>query len=178
MLVIIAIVVGVLIVLVLAAMAVGAMLPKGHVAARKVRLPVGQDEVWPVLTDVADYPSWRPRVATVQLLGADPVAWRETGKDGKIPFVVVEADAPRRLVTRITDPKLPFGGTWTYELAADGDGCVVTVTEHGEVGNLLFRFLSRFAMGHTATIDGFLTALGTRFGQTVTPQPADPAPAR
>jgi hypothetical protein len=40
MLVIIAIIVGVLIVLVLAAMAVGAMLPKGHVAARRVRLPV------------------------------------------------------------------------------------------------------------------------------------------
>lgn len=177
-LVIIGIVVGVLVVLVLAVLAVGATLPVAHVAARRVRLPVGPERVWPVLTDVAGYPSWRPRVARIEMLGDEPVGWREIGKDGKITFEIAEADEPRRLVTRITDPKLPFGGSWTYELAPDGDGCAVTVTEHGEVRNLLFRFMSRFVLGHTATIDGYLTALGTKFDAAVTPEPADPAAAR
>lgn len=30
--------------------------------------------------------------------------------------VVVESLAPKRHVTRISDPSLPFGGTWTCEL--------------------------------------------------------------
>jgi uncharacterized protein YndB with AHSA1/START domain len=177
-LVIIGIVVGVLVVLVLAVLAAGARLPAGHVAARRVRLPAGRERVWPVLTDVAAYPSWRPRVKRVEMLGDEPVRWREIGKDGKIAFEITEADEPRRLVTRITDPKLPFGGSWTYDLTADGDACVVTVTEHGEVRNLVFRFMSRYLLGHTATIDGYLKALGTKFGTAVTPEPADPAAAR
>jgi hypothetical protein len=98
-----------------------------------------------------------------------PPRWREIGKDGKITFETVESTAPTGLVTRIADLSLPFGGSWTYELEPDGDGCVVTVTEHGQVRNPAFRFMSRFVLGHTATIDGYLTALGTRFGEQVEP---------
>jgi len=169
-LVIIGIVVGVLVVGVLAVVAVGATLPKHHVAARRVSLPVAPGEVWAALTDVAAYPSWRPRVREVEVLGDG--RWRESGRDGKITFEVAEADEPRRLVTRITDESLPFGGTWTYVLEPAGPGTTVTVTEHGEVRNPLFRFVSRFVMGHTATIDAYLTALGGRFGQSVTPENA------
>jgi hypothetical protein len=63
-------------------------------------------------------------------------------------------------VTRIADPHLPFGGTWTYEVApAVGGGSTLTITENGEVYNLVFRFISRFVMGYTATIDRYLEAL-------------------
>jgi uncharacterized protein YndB with AHSA1/START domain len=168
-LVIIGIVVGVLVEGVLAVVAVGA---KEHVAARRVTLAVGPAEVWAALTDVAAYPSWRPRVRGVEVLGTEPLRWRETGRDGEITFELAEADEPRRLVTRITDESLPFGGTWTYVLTPAGQGTTVTVTEHGEVRNPLFRFVSRYVMGHTATIDGYLTALGGRFGQAVTPETA------
>jgi uncharacterized protein YndB with AHSA1/START domain len=169
-LVIAGIVVGVLVLLILVMMAIGARLPLAHTAARRVRLPVERQRVWDTLTDVAEYPSWRPRVTRVELLGTEPTRWRELGKDGKITFAVEAADPLRRLVTRITDEKLPFGGSWSYDLEPDGPGCVVTVTEHGEVRNLVFRFMSRYVFGHTATIDGFLTALGTHFGHSVEPE--------
>ncbi|MGH3880949.1 MAG: SRPBCC family protein [Actinophytocola sp.] len=165
--------VGVLVLLLLVMMAIGARLPLAHTATRRVRLPVDRQRVWDTLTDVAEYPSWRPRVTRVEMLGTEPTRWRELGKDGKITFAVEAADPPRRLVTRITDEKLPFGGSWTYDLEPDGPdgaGCVVTVTEHGEVRNLAFRFMSRYVFGHAATIDGFLTALGTRFGHTAAPE--------
>jgi uncharacterized protein YndB with AHSA1/START domain len=163
-------VVGVLVVAVLVMVAIGARLPVEHTVARRVRLPADRQRVWDTLTDVAAFPSWRPRVKRVDVLATDPPRWREVGKDGKITFEAAESTAPARLVTRITDLSLPFGGSWTYELEPDGDGCVVTVTEHGQVRNLVFRFMSRFVLGHTATIDGYLTALGTRFGERVEPE--------
>jgi hypothetical protein len=57
---------------------------------------------------------------------------------------------------------LPFGGTWVYEIVPEGDSCTLTITEHGKVYNPLFRFVSRFIMGHTATIDSYLAALNAK----------------
>jgi hypothetical protein len=86
--------------------------------------------------------------------------WRETGKDGQtITYEEMESSAAHRRVVRIADPQLPFGGTWTYEITRNGSGSSLTLTEHGEVYNPLFRFVSRFILGHTATIDAYLKAL-------------------
>jgi hypothetical protein len=78
---------------------------------------------------------------------------------------VVESIAPRRHVTRISDPSLPFGGTWTWELRQTADGgCEASVTEHGFVTNPLFRFVSRFVIGHHASMDTYLKHLAKRLG--------------
>lgn len=91
--------------------------------------------------------------------------WRETDKHGQtIAYETIESAAPTRLVTKIADPKLPFGGTWTYEISPTPTGSSLTITENGEVYNPIFRFVSRFIMGHTATIDAYLKALQTKLG--------------
>jgi hypothetical protein len=74
---------------------------------------------------------------------------------------VTERQPPRRLVTRIADQSLPFGGTWTYELTPAGSGTRLTITEHGTVFNPVFRFMSRFVFGHAATIERFLKDIRT-----------------
>ena len=68
-------------------------------------------------------------------------------------YEVVDAIPGRRLVTKIADRNLPYGGSWTYEILADGSGSMLSITEAGEVYNPIFRFVSKFVMGHTATID-------------------------
>jgi len=73
-----------------------------------------------------------------------------------ITFEVIESIAEQKLVTRIADKNLPFGGTWTYEIAPDNRGTTLTITEHGEVYNPVFRFISRSVIGHTAQIDQYL----------------------
>ena len=50
----------------------------------------------------------------------------------------------------------------TFELAAAGTGTRLTITERGEVYNPLFRVMSRFILGHTATIDRYLADLRAR----------------
>ena len=135
-------------------------------------IPGAPDAVWAVLTDPAGYPKWRGDVTSVDVLPTDSghVAWREQGRNGAITFVVEQAERPNRLVTRITDKSLPFGGSWEYLVTGDGLGSRVRITEHGEVYNPVFRFVSRFILGHTATASAYLKALGARFGATVTPQ--------
>lgn len=163
--------IGGLVALVIVMAVIGMLLPQGHVAARRARIGQPPERLWQDVTDVAAYPAWRADLKQVELLPTQDgrVAWKEIGKQGAIPMAVVDATPPRRLVVKITDPKLPFGGTWTYELTPDGDGSVVSITEHGEVYNPVFRFLARFIFGYTATLDAYLRALAGKYGETVQP---------
>jgi uncharacterized protein YndB with AHSA1/START domain len=150
---------------------VGYLLPVRHVATVAAHVPATPELVWGALTDIAAYPTWRGDVTSVEMLPSDSghVAWREHGKNDAISYAIEQAERPRRLVTRITDKSLPFGGTWEYVVTPDGTGSRVQITEHGEVYNPVFRFVSRFIMGHTATASAYLKAMGARFGATVEP---------
>jgi hypothetical protein len=44
---------------------------------------------------------------------------------------------------------------------------VVRITEEGEVYNPVFRFISRFVIGQTRTIETYLRDLGTATGQQI-----------
>src|SRR6185436_18676232 len=110
---------------------IGAMLPKGHVAARSAVFRRTPQEVWDAIHGFAAYPEWRRETSKVEIL--DPVDgrehFRETSKFGVITFSVDEADPPRRMVTRIADTGLAFGGSWTYELTPVPEGTRLTITE-------------------------------------------------
>ena len=150
---------GALAVLVLLLVAVGYALPVGHVATREARLAAAPERVFTALREVERFPVWRSGVKSVEVLATAPsLRWRERG-DNDITFEMETVEPPRRIVTRIVDRSLPFGGSWTYELTGDGGGTRLVITENGEVYNPLFRFMSRFVFGHTATIDRYLADL-------------------
>jgi uncharacterized protein YndB with AHSA1/START domain len=147
---------------------IGFALPQGHVASRSLTINRPITDVWAAITRIEEFPAWRQSVKNVQLLGRDPLRWREDGSDGTLTLQAVELREPTRLVTEIADKNLPFGGRWVYDLRAVAAGqgsperTEVTITEHGEVYNPVFRFVSRFIMGHTATIDAYLSDLQKR----------------
>ena len=152
--------VGLLVALVLLLIAIGYALPIGHVATREARLAAPPERVFGVLRDVEKFPTWRSAVKSVDVLSTTPaLRWRERG-DNDITFEMETAEAPTKMVTRIADRTLPFGGSWTYELSPQDGGTRLVITENGEVYNPLFRLMSRFVFGHTATIDKFLEDLG------------------
>jgi uncharacterized protein YndB with AHSA1/START domain len=139
---------------------VGYVLPVAHVASAEARFVRSPAEVFATIADVKRYPEWRPDVSRVELLAEAPrTRWKESGSNGEITFEVEDATPPGLLRARIADRTLPFGGTWTYEVTPSGSGTRVRITEHGEVYNPVFRFVSRFVFGHTATIDRFLKNL-------------------
>ena len=82
-----------------------------------------------------------------------------------MPVDVLENDPPRRLVTRVTAAERNFGGTWTILLTPTAEGSDVTVTEDGWVANPIFRFVSRYVMGHHATMDALLTSVAKTLGE-------------
>ena len=147
---------------------VGWSLPVKHRASRQATYTATPKAVFDALTRVENFPTWRSKVASVQLLDAVDGArsYRESGDDGSITYIVDEAIAGRRLVTRIADKALPFGGRWTYEIASSGRGSTLRITEDGEVYNPIFRFVSKFVLGHNSTLDTYLTDLGRKFGDS------------
>jgi uncharacterized protein YndB with AHSA1/START domain len=150
---------------------IGVSLPKGHVASVETRVPVAPATLWKILTDVDNFPRWRPDVKRVERQPDDngrPV-WTEHTSTGPIRFAVDDMNAPRRLVTRIADADLPFGGTWTFEIAPDGSGSSLRITERGEVYNPLFRFVARFVFGHERTMRTYVEALQRRAAQQEAP---------
>jgi hypothetical protein len=118
---------------------VGTQLPRDHVASRTLRVRRPPDEVWPVVT---------------RLMASSSV-----------PVDVIEHDPPRRLVSRVKETEKMFGGTWTVVSAPVPDGSTLTITEAGWVGNPIFRFVSRFVVGHHATMDGILKNVAKALGE-------------
>jgi uncharacterized protein YndB with AHSA1/START domain len=166
------IVVAALVALVLIVVAVGAMLPVKHRASRQVKLHQSPEKVFAVINDPSSFPAWRGKVKGSKEMKVEILPdrgghrmFRETGPDGTILYEVTSVEPNKRLVTRIADPSLPFGGRWTYELLPDSDSTTLRITEDGEVYNPLFRFVSRFILGHQATIDQYLRDVSRRFGE-------------
>src|SRR5687768_13890590 len=158
------IILGAFAALVIIVVAIGLAQPVKHHAVSEARFRKSPAEIFAVITDAKNFPSWRPSVQSVKILpdSAGRKRFRETGSDGSITYEIEEAVPNTRLVTRIADRSLPFGGSWTYELIPDGDSTTLRITENGEVYNPVFRFISRFVMGHTATMDRYLRDLGNR----------------
>jgi hypothetical protein len=118
---------------------IGATLPRNHVASRSLTLRRPPQEIWHVI---------------MQATAASSV-----------PVDLVESDPPRRQVTRVKDTEKNFGGTWTITITPTASGGTLTITEEGWVGNPIFRFVSRYVMGHHATIDRMLKDVAKRFNE-------------
>ena len=149
---------------------VGAALPQSHVATVRTEISAPPEDVFEAIADYRAHPQWRPSVKRVEDLPAreGKPAWQEIGNTGPLPMELTESDPPSRLVTTILSEGMPFGGRWIYEIEAAPGGATVSITEEGEVYNPIFRFVSRFIMGHHGTSSTYLHDLAARFGDEVT----------
>lgn len=151
---------------------IGAFVPREHRATSSVSLHQPPDSVWRVVRDLGGITAWWPEIkeSARQPDQDGHEVWRQKMSGFDVPLVVMESTPPRRLVTKIdARAGAAFGGTWTYELTGDSGGTRISVTEAGWIGNPIFRFLSRFVFGYYGSLDGYLKALGKRFGESVQP---------
>jgi uncharacterized membrane protein len=167
LLIVVAAVVAVLILLIVIVLAIGSRLNPNHVASRSIVLHRSPDDVYAVVRDFAQHPKWRKDMKSVEVLGVidGHLQFRENGGRDAVTYEVLEDVAGQRLVTRIVNRDLGYSGSWEYVFAPAANGSRLTITEKGEVSNPLFRFMSRYIFGHTATIDTYLTSLAQHFGE-------------
>lgn len=141
---------------------VGAILPREHVASGSAVVDATAEAAWRRIRAAGHAPAWRRGVTKVDVLEGDadaPTKWTEHSGFGPMTMMLVREEPGRLLETRIDDSGQPFGGTWTFEVAPDGAGAKVTITERGWVGPPPFRFLSKFVFGHDATLRAYLADL-------------------
>lgn len=162
------IVVGILVALIVVIVVIGAMLPQKHRASRSAVFHASPEKLFALITGPQD---WRPDLKSYEhVRGTDGHDFiRETNKHGEIvTYEIVAFDSPRHYAARISDKNLPYGGQWTYELEPRGSETTLRITEDGEVYNPIFRFVSKFVIGHTRTIDNYLRALAAQTGESIT----------
>jgi hypothetical protein len=135
----IAYIAGGLVLLVAGIAIIGARLPRNHTARRTLRIARSPADLWPIV---------------MQATAASSV-----------PVDVIENDPPHRLVTRVSASERNFGGTWTIAIVPLPQGSDVTITEDGWVANPIFRFISRFVIGHHATMDALLAGVAKRLNE-------------
>jgi len=165
------VVLGTLLALVATLVLFGVLTPRRHTARVRLRLSRNPSEAWHVIADLAAWPAWNADAREVVRVSDvnDHATWRVTDSHGHaIPYEIVHASAPAdgapgRLVTRIADDGLPFGGSWTWTVEPDGAGSTVTIVEDGVIRNVIFRALARTMFGYTTTQKRALSALAAHF---------------
>jgi hypothetical protein len=163
------IVVGVLVLLVAGVVVVGSLLPKRHVVARSAVFNASPEKLFALIAGSQD---WRPDVKACELITGEGGRQfqRETSKHGDtILYELQESRPPLGIERRIATENLPYGGTWSFALEPANGGTRVRITEDGEVYNPVFRFVSKFVLGQTATQDAYLKAMGKAVGEDVLP---------
>jgi uncharacterized protein YndB with AHSA1/START domain len=150
---------------------IGCFVPRSHTVARSIALKQTPEAVWQVVTDFANVPSWHADVVKVERQTDRNThdVWKETYRGNYGLFLeTTESSAPTRLVRTITDDGGPFTGRWEFTLAAidDGEGCRLTLTEHGDIRNPFFRVMFRLYMRPEKYVVAYLTALAKKCGET------------
>ncbi|HEY3133511.1 MAG TPA: SRPBCC family protein [Gemmatimonadaceae bacterium] len=160
-------IVGVVVGLVLVVVAIGYSLPVKHRGQGEAAFSAPPDSVFSLITNVEAFPSWRPEVKSAERLPPrdGKQRFREVSNNGTISYLIETLDPPRRMVTRIDDKALPFGGSWTYEVIPMGSTqSTLRITEDGEIYNPVFRFVGRFILGYDGTIKQYLANAKRRLG--------------
>jgi hypothetical protein len=149
---------------------IGLTLPQDHIVSRSAKLSASPDSVWGIITNVSEFPKWRKDVNSVERLqGTTLLTWREHMSHSNLTFEATKLEPPSHLVAHIVGKSEGFGGSWDYQIEPAGAGSKITITENGQVYNPIFRFVSAYVVGPTATIDKYLTSLAARTGDTYVP---------
>jgi hypothetical protein len=145
---------------------IGYWLPVKHVANIEYSFPKkSSQEIWNAITSFKDYSTWRSGLKRVDVM--DDRSWMETNSHGDTIQYGGEVLEPGRLfVSRILNKNLPYGGSWTYQIApTQNEGTLLKITENGEVYNPIFRFMSRYFFGHESTLKQYVADLRKHLDQ-------------
>jgi hypothetical protein len=170
-------IVGLVALVVLIAFADGATMPMDHTVSVTGTVNAPPEKVFARIIDIANGPSWRHEVKSVEILPKDNTrdAWIEDlGSGQKMKFLATTTAPPQpygpntgpetvvaERVVKLDDPGAQYGGTWTYELSptrtSDGQpATLLKITENGYIKPAIYRFMMAHIFGPTSNLDQYM----------------------
>ncbi|ORZ25476.1 hypothetical protein BCR42DRAFT_400245 [Absidia repens] len=120
---------------------IGILIPESHIVSRTITYKTRPERLWQLLTDVQQYPTWRPKLETVSIDSTTPatldegkrVVFVEHSKRHRRTVILHVEQQPMKTMLRVleerittavslrspvpTRPHVPtFSGSWTFEL--------------------------------------------------------------
>lgn len=136
----------------------GSLLPVKHQSMIESDLSTDPDKLWKILTTPADYKNWRSGIKELEV--TDERHWSELNTHGdKVNYRADWIEVNSKLTTHILNTNLPYGGHWEFSITKTNGGSHLRITENGEVYNPIFRFMSKYAFGHDATLRTYMADL-------------------
>ena len=143
-------------------LALGSWIPRSHTVSASVVVAAPRGQVWQLLEDIPAQPKWRTEVVAIEprtAEGGHP-CWTEIQKYNRVPLCEDVTAPPTTRVVRIADPRLPYSGTWTYDLQPiDANSTRVTITEQGTTGPAIWRFAGHYIYHEDTSIKQFESEL-------------------
>jgi hypothetical protein len=150
---------GILIVLIAIVYLIGLLMNVKHEATiQREFKKIGMDEILSVITDYKGYANWRSGIKELTIDSVNH--WTEKNSHGdKVSYRLEMGDEKGKLITRILNKDLAYGGFWEFTFTSIDDGCSIKIVENGEVYNPLFRFMAKYIFGHETTLKNYMNDL-------------------
>ncbi len=108
----------------------------------------------------------------IEITASNPLRFIEHADGDAVAYRVTEREPGRRLVVKIDDPTLPWGGTWEHVLEPRGEGTHLRTTERGHIDGVFVRGIARLLMDPRASLLGYQADLADYPGcKDFTPPP-------
>ena len=162
-----------LIIVAVIAYADGASLPVNHSVSVEGTVPAPPARVFAIITDVANGPSWRKEVKSVQVLPPESGPngpqdhWIENlGHGVKMNFLALRTEPINAAgnALRVVDLKDPqYGGSWTYTITPSDTPAQthLHITEDGYINPPIYRFIMVHIFGMTKNLDQYMKDIQT-----------------
>jgi len=147
--------------------AVGQFLPERFMVFKSQSFDQTAQRVWDVVTDIERYPTWKPGVERVELLGETEYGdfqWREYYRNKKPMTFRIGKVMPKNNIIeiRVYKSEAPVQGAWVYRVSNHEGKGILHLKQFAVVKHPFFRFETRFIRGQMADVDAMLSAVERR----------------
>lgn len=149
---------------------IGGYLPDHHLVKKSKSYEQPIEMIWKVLSDVENFPLWKPGVRAVETLGKSDDGlpmWREyyTGNRPSVVYEIMDWDKQELLSIKVTNEKTSFFSNWTFKLDEHQGKGIVHIQQDTTIKKPFQRFTEKFVHGQFVALDATMFALGKRLLQ-------------
>lgn len=140
--------------------AIGSLLPKSHTVADSRTMEISAQVLFAFAVNIDNWPAWRSDVDSITHLEGDDFRAAIVSGDDTIVYEFEADFQGLSMISTIVTKNIPFGGSWEFQVEpAAAQSSQITITERGFVDPPLWRFVSRFVIGHKKSIQRYLDEL-------------------